>query len=90
MKRKRHTSEQIIARLREALRDPEDDAVRVIRSHTHTGRPLGTDSFLSKLERILGRRVRALPVGRPRKQVGPIPQKPTKSRKKRRKERKNR
>ncbi len=28
------------------------------------GRPLGTDGFLSKLEKLLGRRVRALPVGR--------------------------
>ncbi|MBN2271430.1 MAG: hypothetical protein JXN61_12500 [Sedimentisphaerales bacterium] len=38
-----------------------------IRVNTHTGRPLGSDSFLSKLERILGRRVRPLPVGRPMK-----------------------
>lgn len=35
--------------------------------NTHTGRPLGTDSFLSKLEHALGRRVRPLPVGRPKK-----------------------
>ncbi|MBX3178229.1 MAG: hypothetical protein KF886_12780 [Candidatus Hydrogenedentes bacterium] len=33
----------------------------------HTGRPLGTDSFLSRLEAQLGRRLRALPVGRPRR-----------------------
>lgn len=38
-----------------------------LRSGTHTGRPLGSDSFLSKLERLLGRRVRPLPVGRPKK-----------------------
>jgi len=38
-----------------------------LRSSTHTGRPLGSDSFLSKLERLLGRRVRPLPVGRPKK-----------------------
>ena len=38
-----------------------------LRLSTHTGRPLGTDSFLSKLEKFLGRRVRALPHGRPRK-----------------------
>ena len=38
-----------------------------LRSSTHTGRPLGSDSFLSKLEGLLGRRVRPLPVGRPRK-----------------------
>jgi len=38
-----------------------------IRLRTQTGRPLGSDSFLSKLETLLGRRVRPLPVGRPRK-----------------------
>jgi putative transposase len=38
-----------------------------IRVNTHTGRPLGSDSFLSKLEKLLGRRVRSLPVGRPTK-----------------------
>jgi len=38
-----------------------------LRVNTHTGRPLGSDSFLSKLERILRRRVRPLPVGRPAK-----------------------
>jgi putative transposase len=39
-----------------------------MRLSTHTGRPLGSDSFLSKLEKLLGRRVRSLPVGRPRKE----------------------
>ena len=34
---------------------------------THTGRPLGRDRFLSKLEALLGRRLRALPPGRPKK-----------------------
>lgn len=38
-----------------------------LRVNTHTGRPLGSDSFLSKLETLLGRRVRPLPVGRPAK-----------------------
>ena len=38
-----------------------------LRVNTHTGRPLGGDSFLSKLEKLLGRRVRPLPVGRPTK-----------------------
>lgn len=38
-----------------------------LRSRMHTGRPLGSDSFLSKLERVLGRRLRPLPVGRPKK-----------------------
>jgi len=45
----------------------DDEVVASIRRQTHTGRPLGSDSFLSMLEHILGRRVRALPVGRPRK-----------------------
>jgi len=40
-----------------------------VRLSTHTGRPLGTDSFMSKLEKMLGRRVRPLPVGRPYKNV---------------------
>ena len=44
----------------------EEEAAR-IRLRTHTGRPLGSDGFLSKLETLLGRRVRPLPVGRPRK-----------------------
>ena len=35
-----------------------------LRLHTRTGRPLGTDSFISKIEATLGRRVRALPIGR--------------------------
>ena len=33
--------------------------------HTRTGHPLGSDAFLSKIEAFLGRRVRALPRGRP-------------------------
>ena len=50
--------------LSEGLSDSE---VRRLRSNIHTGRPLGSDSFLSKLEKMLGRRVRPLPVGRPKK-----------------------
>ncbi len=44
-----------------------DEEVARIRLRTHTGRPLGRDSFVSKLETLLGRRVRPLPVGRPKK-----------------------
>jgi len=47
--------------LADGLSDAEMDRLRV---RTHTGRPLGSDSFLSKLETLLGRRVRPLPVGR--------------------------
>jgi putative transposase len=44
-----------------------EEEVARIRLRTHTGRPLGSDAFLSKLEVLLGRRVHPLPVGRPRK-----------------------
>jgi putative transposase len=40
----------------------ELDKVRV---YCRTGRPLGTDKFISKIEVMIGRRLRALPVGRP-------------------------
>lgn len=50
--------------LREKLERLDMDRLRV---HCRTGRPLGTDKFISKLETALGRRLRALPVGRPKK-----------------------
>ncbi len=37
-----------------------------VRLSTHRGRPLGSDSFLSKIARLVGRRLRPLPAGRPR------------------------
>jgi putative transposase len=37
-----------------------------LRLHTRTGRPLGDDTFLSKVETYLGRRIRAIPRGRPK------------------------
>jgi len=42
--------------------DPE--AVAKCRANTRTGRPLVSDTFLSKLEARLGRRLRPLPRGR--------------------------
>jgi len=45
--------------------EPENFATR-LRLHTRTGRPLGQDSFVQKLEEKSGRRLRALPRGRPR------------------------
>ena len=55
-------------RWRTALRQSADVGfVGRLRRSTHTGRPLATDSWLSKLERKLGRRLRPLPVGRPPK-----------------------
>jgi len=45
----------------------EDKNLSSIRGNTYTGRPLGSDSFVSKLEKLAGRRLRPLPVGRPKK-----------------------
>ncbi len=44
----------------------DNGASDLIRRNTHTGRPLGSDTFLSKVEKTLARRVRPLPVGRPK------------------------
>jgi len=53
---------------KETLKGPEsEENLRSIRLNTRTGRPLGSDRFLSKVEAMLGRRVRALSVGRPKK-----------------------
>ena len=53
---------------REALCAPLDDrTLSRLRIWTHRGRPLGSDRFVAKLERLVGRRLRPLPVGRPRK-----------------------
>ena len=48
--------------LQEFIRDAV--TLAAIRRHTLSGRPLGSDSFLSKIEHALGRRVRPLPIGR--------------------------
>lgn len=47
----------------------EDDSEQLhhLRAHTHTGWPLGGDTFLAWLESLTGRRMRPLPEGRPRK-----------------------
>ena len=56
------------ANWKELLTQREDkETVVALRLNSQTGRPLASDSFLSKLERRLGRRLRPLPVGRPRK-----------------------
>lgn len=53
---------------RSYLREKEDgELIEHIRKYTVTGRPCGDDSFISKLERKFGRRLRALPHGRPKK-----------------------
>jgi putative transposase len=53
------------------LTEKEDPALNeLIRAKTNRGRPLGSDSFISKLEKMAGRRLRPLPHGRPRKENG--------------------
>lgn len=50
------------------LRDPHDEEMLdELRLCTRTGRPAGDRGFIARLERRLGRRLQALPVGRPRK-----------------------
>ncbi len=44
----------------------EGNALEAIRRHTFTGRPIGTIAFVKKLEEKFGRRLLALPRGRPR------------------------
>ena len=46
-----------------------DDTLSAVRLNTHRGRPLGSDSFLSQIERLVGRLLRPLPVGRPRRRT---------------------
>jgi len=45
----------------------EKETAQKIKARLYTGRPLGSDVFISKLEHALGRRLRALPVGRPKR-----------------------
>ena len=65
---KRTSAEQWRAELTEGLTQVEMERLRL---RTHTGRPLGSDRFLSKLETALGRRLRPLPRGRPKKDKNP-------------------
>jgi putative transposase len=56
------------AKWRGTLRQHEESLlVQSLRLATSRGRPLGSDRFIAKLETLLGRRLRALPRGRPRK-----------------------
>jgi len=45
------------------------ETVAAMRSCLRTGRPLGSDTFISKIETFVGRRLRAAPVGRPKKRT---------------------
>jgi len=63
----------------ELMRGDGAEFVERLRSQTGRGRPLGSDRFLSKVEKLHGRRVRPLPIGRPpkpknrRKKQVPVP-----------------
>ena len=49
------------------MEEDDDKLVRNIRQKTKTGRPCGDEDFIRKLEGLIGRRLRILPAGRPRK-----------------------
>lgn len=52
---------------KQVLRAPDDENAELLRRHTMTGRPYGSEKFIKKLEQRLERRLIAFPVGRPRK-----------------------
>ena len=45
----------------------DEQQISAVRLSTHRGRPIGSDSFMSKIETQVGRRLRPRPVGRPKK-----------------------
>ncbi len=52
----------------EYLREKDDEQIiKNIKKCSMTGRPCGDDRFITKFEKLLGRRIKALPPGRPRK-----------------------
>lgn len=52
----------------EYLKEKDDEKIiENIRKCSMTGRPCGNERFMKKLEKLFGRRLRALPWGRPRK-----------------------
>jgi hypothetical protein len=48
------------------LAEKDTEGVEAVRLATHRGRPLASDTFLSKLETKLNRRLRPLASGRPK------------------------
>lgn len=48
--------------------EEDNEAIKDIRKHTFTGRPCGDEGFVAGIEGLLGRRVRAMKWGRPRKE----------------------
>ena len=53
----------------ELHRNDNPGEIESFRLHIRTEHPLGTDSNISKLETMTGRRLRAEPVGRPKKKI---------------------
>ena len=55
-------------RWKQFLEKPDDEKlITKLWLSTNRGRPLGSDAFIAKLETIMGRRLRPLPRGRPKK-----------------------
>jgi len=62
-----HLTEQIQDWLLYLEEKDDDGMVDTIRSNSKTGRPCGDDGFIQIVEGIVGRRLKAMPKGRPRK-----------------------
>ena len=62
-----HLTEQIQDWFLYLAEKDDDVTVDTIRSNSKTGRPCGDDGFIQKIEGIVGRRLKAMPKGRPRK-----------------------
>ena len=50
--------------------DPDAETVQQLRRHGATGRPAGSERFVKRLERLLGRALQPQKPGRPKKQPG--------------------
>ena len=62
-----HLTEQIQAWLGYLEEKEDDSMVDMIRRNSKTGRPCGDDSFIQIIEGMIGRKLKALPKGRPKK-----------------------
>jgi hypothetical protein len=61
-----HLSEQVDWQQAPEKIQPKE-MVKQIRLDTHTGRPLASNSFIGELDKLMNKRLRPLPVGRPKK-----------------------
>lgn len=46
--------------------EDDEEIIKNIRKCSTTGKPYGNDRFMKRLEKLFGRRLRALPWGKPR------------------------